>query len=151
MNIEITDELAIELADAHVQAFTFSGCDGDDISNYGALVEAVGKLLVLIPDPRAPKPVDIPVTTIVLDPAAAPAPKRGKLTKHQREVYGDIVRWSRRRLRRDQHAWVDAQYVGSKNACDRLVEKGWIEMDIDYGPRGGELRKYRPIIEGEQS
>jgi len=69
---------------------------------------------------------------------------KGTLTRHQRAIYNDIVRMSRRR---DRLVWVDAKYVGSKNACDRLIEKGWIEVQINYGPRGGELRSYRPIEE----
>ena len=51
--------------------------------------------------------------------------------------------------RTDPFRWVYADTVGSKNACDRLVEKGWIEMDVEYGPRGGEHRKYRPVTEEE--
>ena len=73
MKIEIPDELAIELADEYGRAFSSSCCDGDDVTNYFGVMDAVGKLLVFIPDPRAPEPVDIadiPVTTLVLDPSS---------------------------------------------------------------------------------
>lgn len=73
MNIEISDEMAIELADAHVNAF---GRHPEDIKH---LIDVVGALLVYIPDPRAPQPIDIPVTTLVLDPA----PKRLRGQAHQ--------------------------------------------------------------------
>jgi hypothetical protein len=136
MTIEITEELAIELADAHAQAYSSMCCDGDTITNYFALVEAVGRLLVFIPDPRAPKPVE----------RLSVEPRRGKLTKHQREVYDFIVRVSRRRGP-DRYVWINESSIGSRGACNKLVEKGWVESKVEYGPRGGEYFSYRPIVD----
>jgi hypothetical protein len=130
VNIEISNEMAIELADAYAE--TYGG-------TAERLVQVVGALLVYIPDPRGslpPHPAAPVVERVVRKP-------KGKLTPHQREVYDAIVRTSRRL---NDH-WVEERYIGSKNACDRLIEKGWIMLDIDYGPRGGERRSYRPITE----
>jgi hypothetical protein len=69
-------------------------------------------------------------------------PTRGKLTSHQREVYNLIVRLSRRRA---GDRWVSEAYIGSHGACCKLVEKGWIEVQSDTGPRGGTHREYRPV------
>ena len=86
-----------------------------------------------------PEIIFVPVTQVV-----PPAPKRGKLTKHQREIYNDIVRMSRRR---DRWVWVDAAHVGSRGACNKLIAKGWIESQVETGPRGGEYYSYRPIVD----
>jgi hypothetical protein len=78
---------------------------------------------------------------------------KGKLTPHQREVYNYIVRVSRRRSEIEGgplvHRWLNEGSIGSRGACAKLVEKGWIECMVGYGPRGGEHRQYRPLISEE--
>lgn len=65
---------------------------------------------------------------------------RPSLTKHQREVRNVLVRWANR----TQDHWVHLSMIGSQGALDRLVAKGYAEVDVYYGPRGGEHRRYRP-------
>lgn len=135
MNIEITDELAIELIDAYD-----TSNDSGEVDDLKRLRDLVGTLLLYIPDPRgAQSParpiVESPVERIVLKP-------RAKLTPNQRQIYNDIVRMSGRL--RGTERWVEARYVGSKNTCDRLAAKGWIDINVTHGPRGGEQRWYRP-------
>ena len=133
MNIEITDELAIELADAHAATFY-------DVTAVQRLIDIVGVLLVYIDDPRGAAPARPVVAPVVERIMHRP---KAKLTPNQREVYDRLARISRRR----SDPWVPAANIGSKNTCARLAEKGWIEIDIHYGPRGGELRYYRPTTE----
>ena len=134
MNVEISDEMATELIDAYAATF-------DGAMNYGHLVELVGALLVYIPDPRGTAAPARPVVEPVVERLMR-TPK-GKLTPHQREVYDRIARFSRRGSDR----WVDARNIGSLGACNKLVEKGWITVDITYGPRGGEQYWYLPTTE----
>jgi hypothetical protein len=81
--------------------------------------------------------------------SASSTSTRGKLTPHQREVYDRLVRISRRRPLAEgepvRYVWVNAGYVGSRGACVRLVEKGWIEVQSETGPRGGVHYEYRPV------
>jgi hypothetical protein len=144
VNVNIPDDLIAQLYDEYSSANLSSGCDGDDVGAYLGLLGVVEALFVYIPKP-GPKIVFVPVTEVV---SPAPKPKPGLLTKHQRDVYNDIVRMSRR-LRSDgvAYVWVDGQHVGSRGACDKLIAKGWIESRVDRGPRGGEYYSYRPIVE----
>lgn len=73
---------------------------------------------------------------------------KGKLTPHQREVYDRLVRISRRPSR-DEYVWVDWRYLGSKGGLAKLVAKGWVEVEVHYGPQGGSHPSYRPLIEEE--
>jgi hypothetical protein len=70
---------------------------------------------------------------------SAPRPMQplSKLTPHQREVLNRLIRRAQR--------WpVDVRDFGSRGALDKLVDKGWATVEISYGPRGGEIRRYRP-------
>jgi hypothetical protein len=144
VNVNIPDDLVAQLYDEYNSANLSSGCDGDDIGAYLGLLGVVEALFVYIPKPE-PKIVFVPVTEVV---PPAPKPRRGLLTKHQREVYEDILKLSRR-LASDgfMFRWVDGGHVGSRGACDKLVEKGYIEVQIQRGPRGGEYPLYRPIVD----
>jgi len=126
MNIEISDEMAIELIDAYCRSN-----ESGEIDDLKHIRNVVGTLLLEIPDPRGAQA-----------PSLVAVEAKGRLTPHQREVYNRLARISRRQ----RDPWVPAAFIGSKNACDRLAEKGWIEIDITYGPRGGELRHYRPVV-----
>ncbi len=132
MNIEITDEMAIELADALAASYSY---DPADLKH---LIDVVGALLVYIPDPRG---ATVPVRVAAAIVERGVRRPRGKLTPHQREVYERIERISRRISDR----WVAARSIGSAGACAHLVAKGWIERMVEYGPRGGELYRYRPL------
>jgi hypothetical protein len=135
MKITITDDMAIELIDALAASH-----DSGEVDDLKRIRDLVDTLLLYIPDPRgaqAPRVVvEPPVERIVLKP-------KGKLTPNQREVYGRIAQLSRR----GRDPWVEDRNIGSKNTCDRLAEKGWIHIDVHYGPAGGAHRFYRPTEE----
>jgi hypothetical protein len=133
MKIEINDELVVQLSDA-----VASSHESGEVDDLKRIRDIVDTLLLYIPDPRGaqtPRPVvEPPVERIVTKP-------RGKLTPHQREVYGRIERLSRGGTR-----WVAGENIGSLGACNHLYAKGWITVDIQYGPRGGERPMYRPTM-----
>jgi hypothetical protein len=70
---------------------------------------------------------------------------RPSLTPHQRETLHTLKRWSNR----TQDHWVHGSMIGSSGALEHLVRKGYAEVDIYYGPRNGEHRRYRPKPAGE--
>lgn len=99
--------------------------------------------------------------------------KRVRLTPHQKEVLGRLERLSRParpagypwresddvvRLRwmeeyvkvhgRPERKWVSGRDVGAPAGCEHLVEKGFAERRVEYGPRGGEHLFYRPTGRG---
>lgn len=70
-----------------------------------------------------------------------------RLTTHQK--------WTLMRLRRLSsvgglfapayaHEFVLGKDVGAPAALEHLVRKGYVEREVQYGPRGGEHRLYRP-------
>lgn len=65
-----------------------------------------------------------------------------KLTTHQAEVLARLKRLSGRY----GNGWVAVRYIGSRGALEKLVEKGWAQVDVRRGPRGGEHRYYRPTV-----
>lgn len=65
---------------------------------------------------------------------------RPRLSPHQREVLGRLTRISGSSRR-----WVIARNIGSRTACEHLVDKGYAERQVESGPRGGELLSYRPV------
>lgn len=70
----------------------------------------------------------------------APRNLRPRLTPHQREVYGRIVRQSRH----NGHAL--AENIGSTGAVEHLVEKGYVVKHLAYtGPRGREFYHLIPV------
>lgn len=83
-----------------------------------------------------------------------------RLTPHQGRVLARLTQLSHRsRLRRITvegvatlvHdptlplAWVDVKFIGCRGTLDRLVAKGYAEVEIRRGPRGGEHRFYRYV------
>lgn len=64
-----------------------------------------------------------------------------RLTPHQREVLQRLTRLSGSRRR-----WVAVALIGSRIGCEHLVAKGRAERLVEYGPRGGELVSYRPVV-----
>jgi hypothetical protein len=71
---------------------------------------------------------------------------RGKLTKHQAEVFSRLRGRSRSGWSGDRQVrWVAAEAIGSRTALKHLVRKGWAEEKVEYGPRGGERLSYRPV------
>lgn len=65
---------------------------------------------------------------------------KSRLTKHQAEVFSRIQRYWGRYKHLSQG--VPAYYIGSRGACQHLVQKGYITEQIFYGPRGGEEPHY---------
>jgi hypothetical protein len=67
---------------------------------------------------------------------------RPRLTPHQRDVLRDLERVSERLDVRG--SWVGLDVIGSRAGLDHLVDKGYAERRMTYGPRGGEHPEYRP-------
>lgn len=63
-----------------------------------------------------------------------------RLTRHQREVLDRLTRLSR------DGRWVEYKYIGSRGAIAKLVEKGYVERSVRYGPRGGQHHVCRPTV-----
>lgn len=63
-----------------------------------------------------------------------------RLTRHQREVLARL-----RRQSGESRRAVNERNVGSLTTLQTLERKGVLVLDrIEYGPRGGETRYYRP-------
>jgi len=67
-----------------------------------------------------------------------------RLTPHQRNIYGQVLRRSVRASLPGQRLWVPATAVGSRGALAHLEEKGYLERTQKSGPRGGTRYLYRP-------
>jgi len=71
---------------------------------------------------------------------------RPRLTRHQRLVLSDVIRRSHGQPGR----WVQGRDIGSPGALAHLVAKGYLSVQVSYGPRGGEYRAYRLAAEPGQ-
>lgn len=69
-----------------------------------------------------------------------------KLTPHQRWALLHLERHAPARL--DGERWASVKDTGSPTAMEHLVRKGYAERRNETGPRGGELRYYRPTARG---
>lgn len=70
----------------------------------------------------------------VAPPPDVPMVPLRKLTAHQRDTLNRLIRANRA---------VDVRDFGARATLDRLVAKGWATVELDVGPRGGEIRRYR--------
>lgn len=76
------------------------------------------------------------------------APARPRLTRHQRETLASIAGLGARR----PDGWVPSGYIGSRQACRHLEEKGYILVEDVIGPRGGIAGyRYRVITAEERA
>lgn len=63
---------------------------------------------------------------------------RPRLTRFQREVLADVQRLSRINGGRP----VAGEDIGAPGAVAHLTEKGYLDVHVRYGPRGGERKAY---------
>lgn len=73
--------------------------------------------------------------------------RRLPLTPHQRGTLTALRGLAEVNVRAGQDGWVPLRWVGSRGALGHLVDRGWAEVRMRYGPRGGERPEYRPIAE----
>ena len=73
-----------------------------------------------------------------------------RLTPHQKWALERLERLSRPIVRDGLGApitwrWVHVKDTGCPAAMEHLVRKGYADLDVARGPRGGEHRYYRPV------